>query len=221
MVMHQAIFFLAQRRGLWLITMIGLMTFAVVFSTLDFVAGGWATTVAPAISERGLSVILAALAAQFVMSLAGAALTRRLYRENRQMRTAMDSMAQGLCMFDAAERLVVCNTQYYAMYNLTPGDVRPGATLAEVLAKRVEKGTFARDPDQYRKEFLAKVSAGETTVHEVKSTGGWLLLVMNHPMLDGGWIGAHEDITTRRQAEHERSPLQQREELRTVIDDAI
>jgi len=84
-----------------------------------------------------------------------------------------------------------------------------------------KKGTFARDPDQYRKEFLAKVSAGETTVHEVKSTGGWLLLVMNHPMLDGGWIGAHEDITTRRQAEHERSSLPQREERRTVIDDAI
>lgn len=219
--MHQAIFFLAQRRGLWLITMIGLMTFAVVFSTLDFVAGGWATTVAPAISERGLSVILAALAAQFVMSLAGAALTRRLYRENRQMRTAMDSMAQGLCMFDAAERLVVCNTQYYAMYNLTPGDVRPGATLAEVLAKRVEKGTFARDPDQYRKEFVAKVRAGETTVHEVKSTGDRVLLVMNHPMPGGGWIGTHEDITIRRQAEQERSALQQREERRAAVDDAI
>ena len=31
------------------------------------------------------------------------------------MRTAIDSMAQGLCMFDASERLVVCNAQYYKM----------------------------------------------------------------------------------------------------------
>jgi PAS domain-containing protein len=58
---------------------------------------------------------------------------RDLRRRNRQLRTAIDSMAQGMCMFDAAERLVVCNTQYYRMYGLMPGDVKPGATLSEVL----------------------------------------------------------------------------------------
>ena len=71
-------------------------------------------------------------------------------------------------MFDANERLIVCNTQYYEMYNLTSADVRPGATLADVLAKRVEKGTFSRDPDEYRKEFVAEVRKGRTTVHEVE-----------------------------------------------------
>jgi methyl-accepting chemotaxis protein len=219
--MHWAIFSIAQRHGVWVIALIGLTTFAVVFCTLAFVASGWVAVLVPALSEPSLAVILAALSAQFVMCLAGAALTRRLHRENRQMRTAMDSMAQGLCMFDAAERLVVCNKQYYEMYNLTPDDVTPGATLSEVLVKRVEKGTFARDPHQYRKEFVAKVRAGETTVHEVKSTGDRLLLVMNHPMPGGGWIGTHEDITTRRQAEQERAALQQREERRVAIDDAI
>jgi PAS domain-containing protein len=64
------------------------------------------------------------------------------------MRSAIDSMAQGLCMFDAAERLVVCNLQYYEMYGLTAADVKPGSTLSEVLMKRVAKGTFARDPHQ-------------------------------------------------------------------------
>ena len=66
---------------------------------------------------------------QFAMSLTGAVLTRRQSREVEQIRTAIDSMAQGLCMFDAAERLVVCNAQYYKMYELTPDDVKPGATL--------------------------------------------------------------------------------------------
>jgi hypothetical protein len=32
-------------------------------------------------------------------------------------------MAQGLCMFDAAERLVVCNAQYYKM-SLLSGSAR-------------------------------------------------------------------------------------------------
>ena len=46
-------------------------------------------------------------------------------------------------MFDASERLVVCNSQYYNMYELTQTDVKTGATLSEVLEKRVAKGTFS------------------------------------------------------------------------------
>ena len=137
------------------------------------------------------------------------------------MRTAIDSMAQGLCMFDASERLVVCNAQYYKMYELTPDDVKPGSTLSDVLARRVAKGTFSRDPQAYRKEFLTAVGLGRTIVHEVKSKGGHLLLVTNHPMKGGGWIGTHEDITERRQAELQRTELQQQEKRRAVIESAI
>ena len=43
------------------------------------------------------------------MSVTRAIFTRYQTRENEQMRTAINSMAQGLCMFDASERLVVCN----------------------------------------------------------------------------------------------------------------
>ena len=53
-----------------------------------------------------------------------------------------------------------------------------------MLEKRVARGTFSRD--QYRKEFLAAVGEGRTIVHEVKSKGGRLLLVTNHPMKGGG-----------------------------------
>jgi len=151
----------------------------------------------------------------------GALLNRSLRRENRRIRKAIDSMAQGLCMFDASERLVVYNSKYYEMYGLTSADVKPGSTLSDVLARRVAKGTFSHDPHQYRKDFLTKVKSGRTTVHEVKSTGGRLLLVMNHPMKSGGWIGTHEDITERRQAEEQRTIMQQQEERRAVVEKAI
>ncbi len=58
-------------------------------------------------------------------------------------------------------------------------------------------------------------------MHEVKSKGGHLLLVTNHPMKGGGWIGTHEDITERRQAELQRTELQQQEKRRAVIENAI
>ena len=106
--------------------------------------------------RRSLQVA-AALIAQLAMSVTYAVLTRNLRRENEQMHLAIDSMAQGLCMFDASERLVVCNKQYHEMYELGADDVRPGSTLSEVLARRVAKGTFNHDPHQYRKDFVSAV----------------------------------------------------------------
>jgi methyl-accepting chemotaxis protein len=222
--MLKLFFSLTLKRGWWLVMLVGLASFAGSFGVLIVFATGWAAAVIPASSETVLTAVLAVLAAfiaQCATSLTGALLTRRQSREVEQVRTAIDSMAQGLCMFDASERLVVCNAQYYKMYELTSDDVKPGATLSEVLEKRVAKGTFSRDPQQYRKEFLTAVGLGRTISHEVKSKGGRVLLVTNHPMKGGGWIGTHEDITERRQAQEQHIIMQQQEERRTVIESAI
>jgi methyl-accepting chemotaxis protein len=219
--MFRAYFSLPLQRGWPLVMLAGLATFGAGFAALIVFAAGWVATVVPALSETALAAILAALMAQFAMSLTHAALTRHLRRENEQIHTAVDSMAQGLCMFDASERLVVCNSQYYKMYELTAADAKPGSTLSEVLARRVAKGTFNRDPHQYRKDFVTAVKQGHTIEHEVKSKGGRLLLVKNHPMRGGGWIGTHEDITDRRHAEEQRATVQQQEARRVTVDNAI
>jgi methyl-accepting chemotaxis protein len=214
-------FSLTLKRASWLVILVGLAAFAGSFGALTAFAAGWIAAVVPTLSATAVAAILAAIIAQFAMSLTGVALTRHQNWELAQMRTAIDSMSQGLCMFNAAERLVVCNDQYYKMYGLTPADVKPGFTLSDVLERRVAKGTFSRDPQQYRKEFLAAVAQGRTIVHEIKSDGGRLYLVTNHPMRGGGWIGTHEDITERRQDEQQRTTMQQQEERRAKIEDAI
>ncbi len=219
--MFKLFFSLTLKRASWLVMLVGLATFVVSFGMLMVFGAGWASAAVRTMSETLLIAVLAAVLAQFTMSVTGALLTRQQSREIEQMRTAIDSMPQGLCMFDHSERLIVCNTQYYEMYGLTSAEAAPGSTLSEVLARRVAKGTFSRDPHEYRKEFLAAVALGRTIVHEVKSKGGRSLLVTNHPMKDGGWIGTHEDVTERRQAEQHHATLQQREERRTVIESAI
>jgi methyl-accepting chemotaxis protein len=214
-------YFHLPRQGSWRRVMpVGLAIFAASFGVLYALAPGWDAALR-AVPATMLAVIVAALLAQLAMSVAHAGLTRNLRRENAQMHTAIDSMSQGLCMFDASERLVVCNTQYYQMYELTAADVTPGSTLAEVLARRVAKGTFNRDPDQYRKDFVSAVRQGRTIEHEVKSKGGRLLLVKNHPMKEGGWIGTHEDITERREAQEQRTAARQQEERRLAVEEAI
>ncbi len=219
--MYRVFLLITFRRAARLVALMWFAGFAISFFLLTTFANGWAAEIIPTIPETAMTAIVAAVITQAAISVTGFMLTRHQSREINQLRTAVDSMAQGMCMFDENERLVVCNTQYYQMYNLTPADVRPGATLSEVLKKRVQKGTFSKDPDQYRKEFVAEVRKGHTTRHEVKSSGERLLLVMNHPVAGGGWIGTHEDITERRQAEQRQAALQERETRRTVIDKAI
>jgi methyl-accepting chemotaxis protein len=207
-----------QRGGM--VILVGLAIFAMAFASLYVLAPDWAAAVG-AVPGIMLTALAAALIAQLAMSVTYAVLTRNLRRENEQMHLAIDSMAQGLCMFDASERLVVCNKQYHQVYELTADDVRPGSTLSEVLARRVAKGTFNRDPHQYRKDFVSAVRQGRTIEHEVKSNKGRLLLVKNHPMKDGGWIGTHEDITERREAQEQRTAARQQEERRVLVENAI
>src|SRR6185437_5319097 len=160
--MFKLLFSLTLKRASLLIALAGFVSFSASFGLLMVFAFHWTSVAIHTVSETALTVVLAAVISQFTMSVTGALLTRHQGREIEQLRTAIDSMPQGMCMFDRSERLVVCNTQYYEMYGLTSADVIPGSTLSDVLARRVAKGTFSRNPDDYRKEFLAAVALGRT-----------------------------------------------------------
>ncbi len=167
------------------------------------------------------SALLAALATVIAMLPASLALIHRLRLHNRRIRAALDNMAQGLCMFDSNERLVVCNRRYQELYGLTRDIAKPGRSLSSLLEFRIANGSFARDPDEYRRELLAAMQQGETRSNEIKSANGRIISVINQPMPDGGWVATHEDITERRDAEHERAALQAQQQRRSLVEQAI
>ena len=135
--MAKLVFAVTANGTAWLTLATGLVIFAAAFILLTVLAPGFVPALTASLPGTGLNALAAAVIALFATSLSGAALARRQAREVAQVRTAIDSMAQGMCMFDAAERLVVCNAQYYGMYGLTSDEVSPGAKLTEVLERRV------------------------------------------------------------------------------------
>ncbi|HEU4662311.1 MAG TPA: PAS-domain containing protein [Pseudolabrys sp.] len=169
----------------------------------------------------GTTAISALLAAVLAMILAEALLAREMRLNNARMRSALDNMSQGLCMFDGAERLMVCNTPYLRMYDLSPEVVKPGCTLEQLLEYRTAKGTFTDDPAAYRQQLLAKMTGGQVTSTEVKSADGHLICVVNRPMAGGGWVATHEDISARKQAEHDRASMQEQQKQRAQVEEAI
>jgi len=127
--------------------------------------------------------------------------TAQLSEREQELDAAINNMSQGLIMFDASARMVVCNQRYFEMYQLSPEIVKPGSTLRELLDHRIANGTFMGDPEQYAEELRASLAKGDTTRLIIELAGGRTVSLINHRMRNGGWVATHEDITERRDAE--------------------
>jgi diguanylate cyclase (GGDEF)-like protein len=121
--------------------------------------------------------------------------------QNLRFDTALNNMSHGLIMFDAFERLVVCNDRYLKMYGLSRTVVKPGCTLSKLLQHRAETGQLFRDPDQVRNEIRAVVNIGKPINSILEAADGRVISVTTEPMAKGGWVTTHEDITERREAQ--------------------
>jgi methyl-accepting chemotaxis protein len=163
----------------------------------------------------------AALATMLAMALVGAALARRIQVLNRRMRVALNNMSQALCMFDRNEKLVVCNRRYMEFYKLPADVAKPGRSLASLLDYRIANGSLSLESEAYRKKLHDSMSSGEATHNEVKSTDGRTMSIINRPTTGGGWVATHEDITERRDAERERASMQEQQQQRSRIEQAI
>ena len=87
------------------LVLVALSTFVTTFGALWVWMSGAPNTLN---MPKSLAIVLvAAFAAQSVMWLIGLGGTRYLQLQNGSLRNAIDSMSQGLCMFDASEQLIV------------------------------------------------------------------------------------------------------------------
>jgi chromosome segregation ATPase len=147
---------------------------------------------------------------------------RRRHSElDARLAAALDMISLGFCVFDANERLVVCNAPYLKMYGLSPEVVRPGCDLQTLLAYRASTGTFDRDPAEYRRMLSGMIAQGKPTASEVKLSDGRIIETANHPMPGGGWVAVHEDVSEQRKADAQRHGLVERDRRRVWLEGAI
>ena len=126
---------------------------------------------------------------------------RELERQNIRLDAAVNNISQGLCMYDAKGRLVICNAPYARIYQLPERLLRPGTLLEDILSFLFDHGMSAgEDREAYirwRREVIARSEYGKN-IHVIN---GSTILMQHHPMKDGGWVSTHEDITEQRQQE--------------------
>jgi methyl-accepting chemotaxis protein len=144
--------------------------------------------------------------------------SERLHTQNSRFMAALNNMSQGLCIFDGERRLVVCNDVYARLYSLPAELTRPGASHDDIIKHRVTHGILAGESsDSAAKKklaSLAKHSTDEKSTRVDRLADGRLVEVARQPMIGGGWLATHEDISNRDQ-------LASEQQRRRTVDTAI
>jgi diguanylate cyclase (GGDEF)-like protein len=117
--------------------------------------------------------------------------------EKQRLDIALDNMTQGLVLFDASERIVVCNQRYIEIYGLSPEVVKPGCRFRELIAHRKQTGSFEGDVDEYCSSVRRAMARDAVTQRVVETGDGRSIQVVNRMLAVGGWVATHEDITER------------------------
>jgi diguanylate cyclase (GGDEF)-like protein len=125
---------------------------------------------------------------------------KALEAANAKLDVALKYMYHGLAMFDAEQRLVVCNRLYGELYGLTPEQVKPGTTIRQLLQYRHAKGVFGNVAfEAFAHDWLVEFSKASSRIQELAD--GRVISIVRRPMPDGGLVSTTEDITDRRRSE--------------------
>jgi len=126
-----------------------------------------------------------------------AAAQRLLSEKSQHLDSAINNMTQGLLLFDASGRLVICNQRYIDMFGISPDVAKPGCHLRDLIRHRQQLGSFVGDVDAYCARFLdPKDGLINDTVISVPDGRMFRLIYKRSP--GGGWATTMEDVTERR-----------------------
>src|SRR5215470_7604907 len=128
----------------------------------------------------------------------------RLGLEKERLDTALNNMTQGLVLYDASARVVTTNQRYLDLHFLSAEAVRPGMHFRELIQLRKDTNTFDGDVDEFCSSVMHDVARGRVHHRVLECDDGRAFLIVNKPLPQGGWVATIEDITERRNLEHER-----------------
>jgi len=127
-----------------------------------------------------------------------------------RLRDAVDAISEAFVLWDAENRLVLCNSKFRRLHDLTAEIAAPGAAYGEVMRS-------GRQPIVAH-EFLReeRPERGARTFEAELADGRWLQ-VSERRTNDGGYVSVGTDITTLKR--HEERLLDSERRLKQTIAD--
>lgn len=137
--------------------------------------------------------------------------------KSQLLNTALANLPHGLCMWDAQQRISICNERYLCLYGFSPEIVKPGATMVEMFDHWVTLGGgHGQSATDLRADLIAKLRPGLAITRHIQLEDGRTIAVAHRPLAGGSWLSTHEDVTERKRVEEEvrrqNAVLRQRED---------
>ncbi|MGH6665504.1 MAG: EAL domain-containing protein, partial [Pseudolabrys sp.] len=125
-----------------------------------------------------------------------------LRQTNWRLDAALDNMSQGLCLFDAQNRLEVVNRRFFEIFGLARDKIQPGVSFREILELSVARQNHAgKSVDELLAELADFMRRSANGTHFYELSDGRVVACAYNTTSDGGWVATYEDVTERRQAE--------------------
>jgi len=122
---------------------------------------------------------------------------------------AIEAISEGFSLYDAEDRLVVCNTRYKEMFSYGDDLVAPGTLFSTVVGRAVEYGLI-EDAKGDGQAWMAQRVANHRDPGEPhlqhRSDGRWVR-VSERLIANGGVVATYTDITELKQREAELADL--------------
>jgi diguanylate cyclase (GGDEF)-like protein len=118
-----------------------------------------------------------------------------LAKQNERFDAALTNIPHGVCMFDAQKRLILCNAGYRKLYALPEELTVAGTPLQDILDHRAANGSAPIEMATYFDVIGEAEAAGDTKSTRVVLRDGRTVRIAHNPMIGGGYVATHEDIT--------------------------
>jgi len=127
-------------------------------------------------------------------------------KASRLLREAIDSIPQGFTVYDADDRLVICNEAYRDFYDISRDLIVEGATFEEIVRRGAERGQYKEAGGHVDEWVKARVAVHQNAdgrhIEQPLGDGRWLL-VIEFRTPSGFIVGNRIDITARKEIEAE------------------
>lgn len=137
---------------------------------------------------------------------------REAVKAQERLLSALEAIEEGFVLYDADDRLVLCNSKYREIYAESEDLMVPGTSFADILRGGLACGQYA-DTEGREEAWLAERLAlhhrEEPVTAEQKLGNGRWVFIAEQPMPGGGVVGIRVDITERKLTELELDSYRQ------------